>query len=79
MYAVAQDCCHRKFRRMRRSMFGHVLRMPEDSPAQLSMQFEVAGSNRYRGRVGRHITNLFDVLRSDLKERASSYDRAETL
>ena len=56
-------------RRMLRSMFGHVLRMPNDTPAQLSLQFAVAGSNQYRGRVGRHNANLFDVLQSDLKEK----------
>ena len=33
-------------RRMHRSMFGHVLHMPGDIPAQLSLQFAVAGSNR---------------------------------
>ena len=43
--------------------------MPEDTPAYLSLQFAVAGSNRYRGRIGRHNTNLFDVLRSDLTEK----------
>ena len=55
--------------RTHRSMFDHVLRMPKDTPAQLSLQFVVAGSNRYRGQVGRHITNPFDMLRSDLKEK----------
>ena len=54
---------------MCRSMFGHVLCMPEDNPAQLSLQFVVAGSNQYWGRVGRHTTNLFDVLPSDRKEK----------
>ena len=51
-------------------MFGRGLRMPEDAPAQLSLQFVVAGSNQYRGRVGRHTTNIFDVLHSDLKEQS---------
>ena len=55
-------------------MVGHMFRMPEDNPAedtpaQLSMQLAVAGSNRYRGLVGRHTTILFDVLRSDVKEK----------
>ena len=56
-------------RRMRISLFGHVLRLPEDTRAHMSLQFAVAGSNRYRGRIGRHTTNLFDVLHSDLKEK----------
>ena len=57
---------------MRRSMFGHVLHMLEDTPTELSLQFAVAGSNRSRGQVGRHTTNLFDMLRSDLKEKLRS-------
>ena len=54
-------------------------RMADDTPVQQCLQFAVGGSNRYRGRVGRHTTNLFDVLLSDLKEKGASYDRAETL
>ena len=51
-------CCgtgplSQQVRRMRRSMFSHVLRMPKDTPVRLSLQFAVAGSNLYRGRVGR--------------------------
>ena len=41
----------------------------EDTPAQLSLQFAIAGLNQYRGRVGKNTTNLFNVWRSDLKER----------
>ena len=52
-----------------RSMFGHVLHMAEEYPAQLSLQFAVAGSNQYRGRVRRHTTNLLEMLHSNLKEK----------
>ena len=38
------------------------------SPAQLALKFAVVGSNRYRGRVGSHNTDLHDMLHSDLRE-----------
>jgi len=58
----------RKVAQQRWSMFGHVLRMPEDTPAQQSLEFAVDGSNKYRGRRGRHCKNLFSTLQADLKE-----------
>ncbi len=50
------------------SMFGHVLRMPENTPAQQALEFAVLGSNKYRSRTGRHCSNLLSLLRADLKE-----------
>ena len=49
------------------SMLGHVLRMLQDNPAQLALQFAVDGSRIYKGRRGRHQTNLVDTITSDLK------------
>ena len=49
------------------SMLGHVLCMPQDTPAQLALQFSVDGSQIYKGRRGRHQTNLVDTITSDLK------------
>ena len=77
-------CCgtgllSQQVRRMRRSMFSHVLRMPKDTPVQLSLQFVVAGSNRYRGRIGRQPPTYLTCSAQTLKRRASSYARAKTL
>ena len=55
--------------RVHRPMFSHVSCMPENTSAQLGLQFVVDGSNQYKGRVGRHTTNLLDMLRSDLSDR----------
>ncbi len=49
-------------------MFGHVLRMPEETPAQKSLEFAVDGSNKYCGRRGRHCKILFGTLQADLRE-----------
>ena len=48
-------------------MFGHVLRSNSNSPALLSLKFAV--TNTYKNRLGRHQTNLFNVLKSDLSDR----------
>ncbi len=55
--------------RQRWTMFGHVLRMPTDSPAQQALDFALVGSSAYQGRRGRHCSNLLETLRSDLKSR----------
>ena len=49
-------------------MFGHILRMSEDTPAQKALEFAIIGSNKYKARKGRHCTNLLSVLRTDLKD-----------
>ena len=46
-------------------LFGHILRSPENTPAQVALLFAV--DNDLKGRVGRHQNNLFDVLREDVK------------
>ena len=49
-------------------MFGHILRMPEDTPAQKALEFAAVGCNKYKARKGRHCTNLLSILRADLKD-----------
>ena len=53
--------------RLRRQMFGHVLRMNTNSPAQSALSFAVIGSRDYKARRGRHTTNLLNILRTDLR------------
>ena len=48
-------------------MLGHVLRSPENSPAQSALCFAVDSMNSLPGRVGRHRVNLLQVLKKDLK------------
>lgn len=57
-----------KVAKQRWAMFGHVLRMPTDTPAQKALEFAVVGANKYKARKGRHCTNLLSLLRSDLKD-----------
>ena len=49
------------------SIFGHVLWILEQTPAQKSLEFTVIGSNNYQTRKGRHCTNLLDELRVELQ------------
>ena len=51
------------------TMFGHILRSPENSPAFLALHFAIEGANKYKGRIGRHRVNLLETLQKDLKER----------
>ena len=52
------------------SMFGHVLRMPENTPAQQALEFAVLGSSKYRSRTGRHCSNLLSLLRMTSEKQA---------
>ena len=47
-------------------MLGHVLRSPENSPAQSALCFVVDSMKSLPGRRGRHRTDLFKVIREDL-------------
>ena len=50
-------------------MFGHVLRMPVDTPAQKALEFAaLVGATKYQARKGRYCSNLLSLLRSDLKD-----------
>ena len=53
--------------RFRWTMYGHVLRSDIKTPAFLSLKFAI--NNTYKSRKGRHQSNLFDILKSDLKVR----------
>ena len=50
-------------------MLGHVMRLPENSPAQSSLCFAVDCMNKLPGRIGRHRVNLLQIIRSDLNVR----------
>ena len=50
-------------------MLGHVLRMDRSAPAQNALQYAVEGAKKYKGRRGRHTTNLLDTLKADIKHR----------
>ena len=48
-------------------MFGHVLRLDENTPAFASLKFAV--TNNLKSRKGRHQSNIFNLLKCDLKLR----------
>ena len=50
-------------------MLGHILRSDCNSPAQLALNFAVDSMNNMKGRVGRHQSNIFKVILSDLNKR----------
>ena len=50
-------------------MLGHVLRSGNCTPAFQAFRFAITGTGDLKGRVGRHRTNLFDVIMKDLKLR----------
>ena len=51
------------------TVLGHVLHMFRNAPAQRALQYAVECAEMYSGRCGRHITNLLDILRADMKHR----------
>jgi hypothetical protein len=53
--------------RSRWKMLGHVLRSPENSPAQSALCFAVDAMSCMPGRVGRHRVNLLQIIKKDLK------------
>ena len=50
-------------------MLGHVLRSPENTPANTSLSFVVNSRGLLKSRVGRHQMNLFNIIKSDLCDR----------
>ena len=50
-------------------MLGHILRSSNNSPAQLALLFAVDSRSNMKGRVGRHQTNLFNIICKDLSDR----------
>ena len=49
-------------------MLGHILHMPSHTPGQLALKFAVTDATKYKGRRGRHQTNLPDIIRADLSK-----------
>ena len=42
--------------------------IPSHTPAQLALKFAVTDATKYKGRRGRHRTNLLDIIRADLSK-----------
>ena len=51
------------------TMLGHVLRSDNDTPAYQSLLFATLGCQTLKGRVGRHRTNLYDIIEKYLFEK----------
>ena len=49
-------------------MLGHVLRLPENSPAAVALTYSVDGCQS-KPRLGRHQINLFNTIKTDLSNR----------
>ena len=60
------------------TMLGHVLRLPENSPAALALVFALDGCHA-KSRRGRHQINLFNTIKSDLNLRGYSLNCIEDL
>ena len=65
--------------RARWKMLGHILRSSSNSPAQLALFFNVESNSSMRGRVGRHQTNLFNIISNDLTDRNLSIVNTDEL
>ncbi|KAL5255329.1 hypothetical protein ACHWQZ_G014669 [Mnemiopsis leidyi] len=50
------------------TMLGHVLRLPENSPAAVALTYSVDGCQS-KPRLGRHQINLFNTIKTDLSNR----------
>ena len=59
-------------------MLGHVLRLPENSPAALALVYALDGCHA-KSRRGRHQINLFNTIKSDLNLKGYSLDCIEDL
>ena len=60
------------------TMLGHVLRLPENSPAALALVFAIDGCSA-KSRRGRHQVNLFNTIKSDLVLRGFSLSNIDDL
>lgn len=56
------------------TMLGHVLRSPENTPANTALSFAVNRLEYCKPRRGRHQMNLFDIIKSDLHDRGLVID-----
>ena len=59
------------------SIFSHVLRMPENKPAQQALEFALLGSSKYISSTACHYSNLLNLLRADLKRSKLWYTQIE--
>jgi hypothetical protein len=50
-------------------MLGHILRSPENTPAQTAFSYAVEGALIHKSRRGRHQINLYNILKGDLDKR----------
>ena len=50
-------------------MLVHILRSPENTPAQLALSYTITGGTEHKSRRGRHQINLFNVIQKDLDVR----------
>ena len=57
-------------KKSRFSMLGHILRMPENSPAMLSLAYtvNVFENETIAGRAGRHQFSLIKLLKDDIRQ-----------
>jgi hypothetical protein len=60
------------------TMLGHVLRLPENSPAALALVYALDGCHA-KSRRGRHQINLFNTIKSDFNLRGYSLNCIEDL
>ena len=52
---------------LRWTMFGYLLQMPEDTPAQKALEFTLVGSDKFKACKAQHYTNLLSLLQADAK------------
>ena len=56
-----------RVRKARWTLLGHILRSDDNCPARLALRYAISSSDHLKGRLGRPRTNLFSILRNDLK------------
>ena len=56
-----------RVRKARWTLFGHVLRMDDSSPAVQSLKYAITSADLFKGRLGRPRINLFNTIQKDLK------------
>ena len=61
------------------TLFGHILRMDENSPASLALRFAIESSTRLQGRRGRPHTNLLSNIQADLRSHNLSLNGVDDL
>ena len=71
LYKRCNDCrpLTKRVEETRWRMLGHILRSPENTPAQLALSYAIDGATLHKSRRGRHQINLYNVLKNDLNAR----------